>query len=174
MRRRWPNCSATLSEGRVAADGTSVGTPLHDRSSWDARHWGCSRPAVRYPVPAGGVPVGRGAAAACRAVPCYVHSRGRSDHHPARRSPHGLAFTAPPLLAPTPAVGLGTRWGPHIPRGTERRPRSCTCSAAHIVLDVHEQGNPPSWGQAVAVASRPDASHTPPRPLHPPPTPTSH
>ena len=33
MRRRWPNCSATLSEGRVAADSTSVGTPLHDRSS---------------------------------------------------------------------------------------------------------------------------------------------
>ena len=28
MRRRWLNCSATLSEDRVAADGTSVGTPL--------------------------------------------------------------------------------------------------------------------------------------------------
>ena len=28
MRRRSPNSSATLSEGRVAADGTSAGTPL--------------------------------------------------------------------------------------------------------------------------------------------------
>ena len=26
MRRRWPNCSATLSEDRVAANGASVGT----------------------------------------------------------------------------------------------------------------------------------------------------
>src|SRR5262249_60208950 len=101
---------------RVPAAGRRAGTPLHDRSPGDARHGGCSGRAVRYPVPAGGVPVGGGAAAARRAVPDYVHSRGRSDHHPARRSPHGLAFTAPPLLAPTPAVGLGTRWGPHIPR----------------------------------------------------------
>ena len=51
MRRRWPNCSATLSEDRVAADGTGGGTPLHDRSSRDARHWSCSRPAADNPYP---------------------------------------------------------------------------------------------------------------------------
>jgi ParE toxin of type II toxin-antitoxin system, parDE len=35
----------------VAADGTSIGTPVYDRSSWDARYWSCSRPVIRNPYP---------------------------------------------------------------------------------------------------------------------------
>src|SRR5262249_45145744 len=36
------------------------------------------------------------------------------------------------------------------PSGTERRPRSCTFSAVHIVLDVHERVTHRPGGQGVA------------------------
>jgi hypothetical protein len=49
-----------------------------------------------------------------------------------------------------PHGGPGTRWGPHLPPGTERRLRSHAPGTVHIVLDVQERVTHRPGGQGVA------------------------
>ena len=104
--------------------------------------------------------MGRSTAAARRAVPDYVHRRGRPDNYPARRPPYGLVFTVTAdavhgsgicLYAHMFELATGIRTTADSPRPGRAKPRANVDRLQATPSDARNM----TGGPGVAVQIRP-------------------